>query len=88
MSTTATLKGFAIIGPVSPWDKKHKDSIQLYSAKDTFSVTAGEAWLKQCRLSGKYIDPQEHSRRVQHWHNCGYRLVKAELTIIKEIDDE
>lgn len=84
----ATMKGYAIIGPVSPWDEKYRDSIELFNAKLTFAETAGEAWRLQTRTSQTPIDPQEQSRRVQHWHNCGYRLVKAELTIIKETDDE
>lgn len=29
----------------------------------------------------KRFDPTERSRRVQHWHDRGYRLVKATLTI-------
>lgn len=84
---TATMDGYAIVGPVSPWDEKHRDSIELFNAKSTFAETAGEAWTRQIRQpDGGYLDPQERTRRVQHWHDRGYRLVKARLTIIREID--
>lgn len=73
----ATLKGFAIVGPVSPWDKKHTDDIHLSNAVSTFAITAGEAWARQCRT----FDPLEKSRRTQYWYNIGYRLVEATLTI-------
>ena len=77
----ATLEGFAIVGPVSPWDQKHADAIRLFNAKQTFAETAGEAWSRQIREDGAGFDPIERSRRVQHWHDSGYRLVKATLTI-------
>lgn len=77
----ATMEGFAIVGPVSPWDEKHADTIRLDNAKSTFGQTAGEAWGKQIREDGAGFDPTERSRRVQHWHDRGYRLVKAKLTI-------
>lgn len=77
----ATMEGFAIVGPVSPWDAKHADAIRLFNAKTTFGETAGEAWSRQIREDGAGFDPIERSRRVQHWHDRGYRLVKATLTI-------
>jgi hypothetical protein len=77
----ATLEGFAIVGPVSPWDAKHTDAIRLDNAKSTFGQTAGEAWSRQIREYGAGFDPLERSRRIQHWHDRGYRLVKATLTI-------
>ena len=77
----ATMEGFAIVGPVRPWDEKHADAIRLDSAKSTFGQTAGEAWSKKIREDGAGFDPIERSRRVQHWHDRGYRLVKATLTI-------
>lgn len=84
-TSTATMEGYAIVGPVRPWDEKHRDSIELFNAKSTFAVTAGEAWSRQIREPNEgYPDPLERSRRVQHWYNCGYRLVKARLTIFRE----
>ncbi len=81
---SATLHGYAIVGPVSPWDKKHTDAIQLDNAKGTFAETAGEAWARQCRTNDKL----EQSRRTQHWHDRGYRLVRASLTIHSEDEIE
>jgi hypothetical protein len=77
----ATLEGYAIVGPVSPWDAKHTDAIRLFNAKMTFGETAGEAWSRQIREDGAGFDPTERSHRIQHWHDRGYRLVKATLTI-------
>lgn len=77
----ATMKGFAIVGPVRTWDKKHGDEIRLDNAKQTFGETMFEAWSKQIREDGAGFDPMERSRRVQHWHDRGYRLVRATLTI-------
>lgn len=31
--------GYAIIPPVSPWDEKHKDAIQLDNARRTIGAT-------------------------------------------------
>lgn len=81
---TATLVGYVIVPPISPWDEKHRDAIELDHAKRTFGQTPEEAWGIHCRRGMDAIDAQEFSRRVQHWHDRGYRVRDAKLTIEKE----
>lgn len=82
------LKGYVIVPPISPWDEKHRDAIQLDHAKQTFDTTPGETWSLQCRRGLDIIDPIEMSTRVQYWHDRGYRIRDATLTIHKGNSDE
>lgn len=77
----ASLDGYAIVGPVSSWDEKHRDAIELDGARQTFGRTPGEAWAIQCRRGKDAIDAQEMTRRTQFWHDRGYRLRRATLTL-------
>lgn len=77
----AEMNGYCIVGPVSPWDEKHRDAIEMDNAKRTFGATPGEAWAIQCRRGLDAIDSQEMTRRTQHWHDRGYRLRRATLTL-------
>jgi hypothetical protein len=78
-------EGYAIIPPVSPWDEKHRQEIEMDLARRTIGATPGEAWAIQCRRGLDAIDSQEMSRRVQHWHDRGYRLTKVRLEIIHDV---
>jgi len=78
----ARLVGYAIVCPVSPWDEKHTAEIQLDHAKRTIGYTAGEAWSIHCRRGLDSIDAGELSRRIQHWHDRGYRVVRVALEIL------
>lgn len=77
-------EGYAIIPPVSPWDEKHKEAIQMDAARRTIGSTPGEAWSIHCRRGLDNIDAGEFSHRIQHWHDRGYRLARVSLSIIEE----
>lgn len=77
-------EGYAIIGPVSPWDEEHKEAIQMDLAKRTIGSTPAEAWSIHCRRGLDNIDAGEFSRRVQYWHDRGYRVARVSLSIIEE----
>ena len=79
-------KGYAIIPPVSPWDEKHKEAIQLDNARRTIGSTEAEAWDIHCQFGVKNTPKSERSRIIQHWHDRGYRVapVRVEIIEIKE----
>lgn len=77
-------QGYAIVGPVSPWDEKHRDAIEMDGARRTIGATPGEAWSIQCRRGLDSIDHGEFSRRVQHWHDRGYRLRRVTIELHPE----
>lgn len=85
-TNTYTLEGWVIVPPLSPWDVKHKDKIWPHSSYGTFGQTSAEAWRRHI---GRPDDPQlreagEVSRRIQLWHDGGYRAKRARLEIIDE----
>ena len=49
-----------------------------YYAYGTFGLTAYEAWLRYC---GTHHDDKDISRKIQAWHDKGYRVREATLTI-------
>ena len=63
-----TIKGFVIQCP-------HTNG---YYAYQTFGITTYEAWVRHCHTD--YADP-DISRKIQAWHDRGYRLREATLTI-------
>ena len=63
-----TIKGYVIYCP-------HTKGYYAYS---TFGLTAYEAWLRYC---GSQHDDKDISRKIQAWHDRGYRLREATLTI-------
>jgi hypothetical protein len=65
---TTTIKGFVIYCPHT----------KGYYAYGTFGLTAYEAWLRHC---GSQYDDKDISRKIQRWHDLGYRLREATLTI-------
>ena len=75
--------GFAIIPPVSPWDEKHKEAIQMDNARRTIGATEAEAWAIHCRFGLDNVPILEKSRRIQHWHDRGYRVVAVRIEIIE-----
>jgi hypothetical protein len=73
---TYQLEGFVIIPPVNSWDNKAcVISDMCYSS---LGRTAAEAWTRHMRVLQSDLD---WSKKVQHWHDRGYRLKKATLTI-------
>lgn len=77
-------QGYAIIPPISPWDEKHREEIQMDSARRTIGATPGEAWSIHCQRGVDRLDHQEFGQRVQHWHDRGYRLVRVSLSIVED----
>lgn len=84
----ATLKAYCIVGPVSPWDKKHRDAIELDHAMQTIAITPGDAWRKECRMAENHFDAGELSHHIQYLHDRGYRLREVELKLMEEKNDE
>jgi hypothetical protein len=71
------IDGFVIVPPLNPWDKNNKDIVP-HMSYDTFGLTATEAWARHAQAQPSEDD---FSRRVQAWHDKGYRLREATLTI-------
>jgi hypothetical protein len=72
------LEGYVIVPPVSSWDKTHEHKIIPEMSYSTFHVTAAGSWALHCQVSIIHLD---FSEKVQAWHDRGYRLKKAKLTI-------
>jgi hypothetical protein len=72
------IDGFVIIPPLNPWDEKNRDVIIPAMSYNTFALTATEAWARHAQVQPREDD---FSRRVQAWHDHGYRLKEATLTI-------
>lgn len=66
---TTICKGYVIAPP---------DASMHFRSYYTFGVTAGEAWLRFC---GSTHDDKDISRKIQAWHDKGYRLKEATITI-------
>ena len=71
--TTSHTKGFVIYCPHT----------QGYYAHHTFGVTPMEAWVRHCRST---YDDKDISRKIQAWHDIGYRLREATITIHEATD--
>lgn len=68
---TKYIYGFIIQPPVS-------DAACFGYAYRTFGLTAQEAWIHHCCT---FHDDLDISRKIQDWHDRGYRLREAILTI-------
>lgn len=68
MAEQKHVKGFVIVCP-------HTKGEYAYA---TFGLTAYEAWLRYCCM--QHDDP-DVSRKIQAWHDRGYRVREATLTI-------
>lgn len=77
-------EGYAIVPPISPWDEPHRAEIEIDHARRTIGKTPGEAWSIHCLRGVDNIDAHEMSRRVQHWHDRGYRLRRVRVELIEE----
>lgn len=73
---------YCIVPPVSPWDEKFREAIEMDLARRTIGATAAEAW--RIHVGGAGIDHGEFSRRVQHWWDLGYRVRKIALALVPE----
>ena len=80
MSERIVVDGFVIVPPLSPWDEKHRDEIWSYFPPSTFGRTEAEAWRRHANFP--HGDAGEFSRRVQHWHDNGYRVKRARMEIV------
>lgn len=69
---------FIITGPVSQWDKKNEERIQLDMGISSMSKTAGAAWYKQTR---------GQMEKVQYWFDRGYRLRRVRVELIEEKEE-
>ena len=74
--------GYAIIPPVSPWDEKHKEAIQMDNARRTIGETEAEAWHRHCQFGPRNTPKSEQSRIIQHWHDRGYRVVAVRVEFV------
>ena len=70
------ISGYVIIPPVNEWDDRTK--VVPSASYHTFGVTVSEAWSRH--MGCDRSDP-DWSIKVQRWHNNGYRLKDAEMTI-------
>lgn len=75
---------YCIVPPIRPWDEKHRDAIELDLARRTIGATAAESWRIHVRAGIDSIDHGEFSRRVQHWHDRGYRVRKIAVEVLPE----
>jgi hypothetical protein len=75
---THELDGYVIVPPLSSWDEKIARLFIPELAYGSFGKTATEAWSRHCN---KPSDDINFSSVVQSWHDRGYRLKKAKLTI-------
>jgi len=75
------IDGFVIVPPLNPWVEKDRDSIIPRMSYHTFDLTATLAWAKHIQCQPSEID---FSWKVQKWHDLGYRLRDATLTVKEE----
>jgi len=74
-----SIEGYVIIPPVNPWDDKGLVIPQM--SYTSFALTPPSAWDKHMHTRP---DDKDWSIKVQRWHDKGYRLKKAKLTIRDE----
>ena len=80
-----TWEGYAIIPPVESWDEKHRAEIEITYARSTLAETPAKAWEKHVTYRGqKQLDALEITRQTQLYHDCGYRVTRVRLQILKE----
>jgi len=79
------IDGFVIIPPVNPWDEKNRESIIPINSYNSFSLTPTEAWARHAQIQPSDDD---FSRKVQAWHDRGYRIRDATLLIKEYFDAE
>lgn len=84
MTRPTTMHGYAVIPPISPWDEKRRDQIELHHAYVHIGLTPAEAWRRQCQANHQPLEAAEIARRTQHFHDRGYRLVRVTLTLHKD----
>lgn len=66
---SSTVQGYVIMPP---------DDVTILMGYKTFGITPFEAWCRHCQST--YSDP-DISRKIQDWHDRGYRLKRATLTV-------
>ncbi|MEN5278885.1 hypothetical protein ABE527_18310 [Brucella sp. TWI432] len=81
---TLTIDGFVILPPLSPWDKHKGDLIYRDQAPGTFGETPELAWRKFIGHKGNMLDV---STKIQRYHDRGWRLSPARITISMQLSD-
>lgn len=76
---TITVEGFVIVPPLSPWDEMHRNEIWGHMGPPGFGRTEAEAWRRH--MGPRHDPPGEFARKVQHWHDNGYRVKRATMEI-------
>jgi len=79
------IDGFVVVPPLSTWDEKDRETIIPRMSYKTFALTATEAWARHAQVQPREDD---FSRRVQAWHDNGYRLRNATLIIKDTANDD
>ena len=72
------IKGFVVKPPVSKaacWGMSYQ----------TFGLTTMEAWVRHCKTT---YDNPDISRKIQAWHDRGYRIREATLCLYTTEEDE
>lgn len=59
--------------------------VTTHLSYQTFGITPFEAWCRHCQST--YSDP-DISKKIQEWHDRGYRLRRATLTVEHEHDEQ
>jgi hypothetical protein len=75
--TETVVNGFIIVPPMSPWDEENLDTIIGGVYASTFGSTPERAWR---RWIGSH-PRSEMPTIVQRWHDKGYRVAEATLTV-------
>ncbi len=82
---TLTIDGFVILPPLAPWDKRKGDLIYRDQAPGTFGETPEAAWRRFIGHKGNLLDVPT---KVQRFHDRGWRLNRARITISLEPSEE
>jgi len=75
-------EGYAIVPPISPWDEKHREEIEMDTAIRTIEYNPGAAWRIHCERGKGTLEHGELSSRIQHWYDRGYRLRKVRVEFV------
>lgn len=78
---------YAIVPPISPWDEKNREAIIADMAPSTMSRTKRGAWMRHVRAPNP-ADQGEVARRIQHWHDRGYRIAAFDVAFVAEPDED
>lgn len=78
---------YAIVPTISPWDEENRDAIIADMVPSTMSRTKRGAWMRHVRAPNP-ADHGEVARRIQHWHDRGYRIAAFDVAFVAEPDED